>query len=135
MVLILDGNSEIGTHTHSETVKLIYLRHLNRITAIESYLKKNICFASNVSNVFWFTISYNCHGSTTHLFEDGVRPVLEPLLDVGQFSDPVPTKQMDIFERYLQKNKCVNIFNDLLIKKMFFGTLFCVSFSQRGTKE
>lgn len=56
MVLILDGNSEIGTHTHSETVKLIYLRHLNRITAIESYLKKNICFASNVSNVFWFTI-------------------------------------------------------------------------------
>ena len=38
MVLILQGNSEIGAHVRSEIGYLIYLRHLNRSRAVTNLM-------------------------------------------------------------------------------------------------
>jgi len=59
MVLILDGNSEIGAHVRSKPCYLICLRHLIRSKAVSKRIfsiSKNTYFPSCVHYMFCVTI-------------------------------------------------------------------------------
>ena len=66
MVLILDGNPEIGTLVRSNFCYLICLRHFIRavITRIFFFFKKKTYFPSWVCNIFCVTIYYKYQASS-----------------------------------------------------------------------
>ena len=63
MVLILDGNSEIGAHVRSNLCYLSCLKHLIRSRIDTNRIFSPIFFfTTSVRNLFWVTIWYKYHG-------------------------------------------------------------------------